>query len=68
MQPHSPTGLYWSHDGEVACAAHAPHTKDSRWTVQRWKPLAAASQGFHRIEYRCQYCAPTDSLSVHQKP
>ena len=67
MQPYSPTGLYWSHHGEVACAVHAPHTTDSRWTVQRWKPLAAASQGVHRIENRCQHCSSTEAAGLHQK-
>ena len=67
MHPYSPTGLYWSHEGEVACAAHAPQTTDSRWTVQRWKPLAAAAQGFHRIEYLCQHCPSAEVLSLHQK-
>jgi hypothetical protein len=67
MQPYSPTGLYWSHDGEVACAAHAPHTTDSRWKAQRWKPLAAASEVFHWIEYRCQHCSPGDAPSLGGK-
>jgi hypothetical protein len=67
MQPYSPTGLYWSHHGEVACSVHAPHTTDSRWTVQRWKPLAAASQGVHRIENRCQHCSSPEAAGLHQK-
>jgi hypothetical protein len=36
MHPLSPTGLYWSTLGEVACATHAPSADDPRWATEDW--------------------------------
>ena len=58
MRPESPTGLYWSMHGEVACATHAPTAADPRWTKEGWASLAAADVKKVRYEYQCQHCAP----------
>jgi hypothetical protein len=39
----SPTGLYWSAEGEVACARHAPKPPDPRWTTEDWAPVSVLS-------------------------
>lgn len=41
MRPLSPTGLYWSRHGEVACATHAPSSDDPRWTGEDWAPIGS---------------------------
>jgi hypothetical protein len=54
-RPASPTGLYWSKRGEVACDQHAPDTNDPRWTNEKWKPLVHPhrNRGPH---YQCVHC------------
>lgn len=55
----SPTGLYWSADGEVACAVHAPTPTDPRWTTEDWAPVIVLSGQIHGTiyQYQCQHCA-----------
>jgi hypothetical protein len=69
MRPESPTGLYWSMDGEVACATHAPSSADPRWTREDWAPITVADgrvQGM-RYQYQCQHCAP-DGRAIRRFP
>jgi CheY-like chemotaxis protein len=53
----TPTGLFWSKRGEVACADHAPQSDVGRWRAERWRPILEAEM--KRLEYRCQHCAGT---------
>jgi hypothetical protein len=68
MRPDSPTGLYWSEDGEVACARHAPQPGDPRWSLEAWVPIDVVSGSVHGTlyEYQCQHCAP-DGLAVERE-
>ena len=69
MRPLSPTGLYWSFRGEVACVDHAPSVHDPRWNLEGWAPVTARSgteQGT-RFEYQCQHCAPDGRAIVRVK-
>jgi hypothetical protein len=63
--PDSPTGLYWSVRGQVACPSHATQLEDSRWVAEKWVPMPAASQGFRGIRYQCEYCSPDHTAVVH---
>ena len=69
MRPESPTGLYWSFFGEVACATHAPTSDDARWTSEGWAPIAVADRRIKemRYQYQCQHCAP-DGRAVLRFP
>ena len=69
MRPESPTGLYWSMHGEVACATHTPSSADPRWTREDWAPITVAEgrvQGM-RYQYQCQHCAP-DGRAIRRFP
>lgn len=39
MRPESPTGLYWSIHGEVACKDHAPELENPRWSIEGLVPI-----------------------------
>ena len=69
MRPASPTGLYWSLQGEVACATHAPTADDPRWTHEDWAPIGVADGRITgmRYQYQCQRCAP-DGRAVLRLP
>lgn len=65
IRPVSATGLYWSLNGEVACAHHAPDSGDPRWSIEGWAPIKAVSghvQG-SLYQYQCQKCA-ADGVAV----
>jgi hypothetical protein len=69
MHPPSPTGLYWSVHGEVACADHAPEVEDPRWNLEGWAPAptkvrSGTVQGT-QYEYQCQHCALDGRAVVH---
>jgi hypothetical protein len=68
MRPVSPTGLYWSTDGEVACVNHAPEADSPRWYIEAWVPIKVLSGNVHgtRYKYKCQHCAP-DGLAVERE-
>ena len=55
--------LYWSMQGEVACAEHAPNFADPRWDGEGWQPIPRRSLGGFR--YQCQHCAMPTVLLVH---
>ena len=55
MRPESPTGLYWSIRGDIACCDHAPAAADPRWTEEKWKPLLPAYPS-KSVRYRCKLC------------
>ena len=55
-----PTGLFWSHRGEIACMDHAPDATSERWRHERWAPLPRDA-GRGRIVYRCQHCSDDGS-------
>ena len=65
MHPISPTGLYWSMRGEVACDDHAPSFDDPRWTVDGWKPLPVSCGYLKATRYQCQHCAEDGRAVVH---
>ena len=57
MRSQSPTGLFWSIRGEVACARHAPADDDPRWVEDGWDSMPASSAGLQASRYQCQHCA-----------
>ena len=59
MRPDTPTGLYWSIRGHVACFEHAEQIPDGLWASERWAPLPLSSQGVHGRIYECQICSPS---------
>ena len=65
MIPVSPTGLYWSIRGNVACAEHASDIVQTRWASEGWAPLPQTSQGFHGRKYQCEYCSPKRTALYH---
>jgi hypothetical protein len=67
MVPESPTDLYWSFYGEVACVSHAPASDDPRWTQEGWAPMTIADIQRLRYQYQCQHCAP-DGRAIHRLP
>ena len=62
--PESPTGLYWSIRGHVACPHHAPQVEESRWACEGWLPIPSRSQGFRGMTYQCQSCSPDHTAVV----
>jgi CheY-like chemotaxis protein len=62
----TPTGLFWSKNGEVACADHAPKGDPERWRSQGWRPIHPTEM--KRLSYRCQHCAGTPLGHTAQKP
>ena len=65
MRPTSPTGLYWSTNGGVACEKHVPPPDDRRWRVEGWEPIPVSSGHLRGARYRCQYCAANGRSVVH---
>lgn len=61
MRPDTPTGLYWSIRGHVACVEHADQIPDGLWTSERWAPLPLSSQGVRGRTYECQTCSPSNT-------
>ena len=66
MIPVSPTGLYWSIRGNVACAEHANNIEEARWDSEGWAPLPHTSQGLRGRTYQCEYCSPDRTAIYHQ--
>ena len=54
----SPTGLFWSERGRVACAAHTPFEGSDTWLWERWEPVPEeAVTGAHGAPVlRCETC------------
>ena len=57
----SPTGLYWSERGHIACARHTPYEGSDTWTWERWEPvpMEAVKLSEDEVEYaapRCETC------------
>jgi hypothetical protein len=72
MRPTSPTGLYWSFNGEVACEKHAPQRDDRRWDGEGWEPIPVSSGRLRGSRYQCQHCTangrsvvPRDDPQIH---
>jgi hypothetical protein len=65
MIPVSPTGLYWSIRGNVACAEHANDILQARWVSEGWAALPETSQGFHGRMYQCEFCSPKRTAIYH---
>ena len=59
--PDTPTGLYWSIRGEVACINHTPD--GDRWTDEGWKPVPV---NYAEI-FQCQHCAPDHTALAHPR-
>ena len=53
-KPPSADALYWSSDGIVACANHAPRPAEPRHRSEDWRPVL---QG--RWYLQCQFCHGT---------
>ena len=51
--PSSPTGLYWSLRGEVACIDHVP-TDPAQQKGNGWQPIPITYRG----TFQCQHCSP----------
>jgi CheY-like chemotaxis protein len=52
----TPTGLFWSKKGEVACSGHVPERDSPQWTAEGWRPIYETDR---TRPYRCQFCAGT---------
>ncbi len=54
----SPTGLYWSERGHVACAAHTPFEGSDTWLWERWAPVPeeAVTAAHGGPVLRCETC------------
>ncbi len=52
----SPTGLYWSERGEIACALHTPYEGTDTWNWERWAPLPVAAIAVADHPLRCETC------------
>ena len=65
MMPTSPTGLYWSVRGQVACLEHAARLTEAEWLAEGWQPLPVSSQGHRGPRYQCQFCSPQQAAVVH---
>jgi CheY-like chemotaxis protein len=62
----TPTGLFWSRHGEVACADHAPQSDAQRWRREGWRAIHPTE--LKRLSYRCQHCAGTPIGRSTDKP
>ena len=61
-----PGVLYWSEQGEISCAKHAPYRGSDTWRWERWRPMGAAdrletvahrkSLGITPTNARCETC------------
>jgi hypothetical protein len=68
MHAQSPTGLFWSIRGEVACERHAPPLEDPRWNADGWAPLPPSSARLQGARYQCQHCAEDGRAVVPDTP
>ena len=66
--PPSPTGLYWSVKGVVACPTHAPEPLDPRWAREKWAPIDPELLRGFSVRYQCQTCYPTPIAHAPRKP
>lgn len=54
--PPSDTGLYWSEDGRINCAQHAPLYLSDTWRMERWVPLTRADLKVFTFKACCETC------------
>jgi len=47
--------LFWSRNGDVACADHVPDASSPRRIAEQWTAIDATA--LERGTYRCQRCA-----------
>jgi hypothetical protein len=59
--------LYWSLQGEVACAWHAPEPGAPRWARERWAEVPTIARRRHGYEYQCQHCNTSGTPLVHRR-
>jgi hypothetical protein len=59
--------LYWSLQGEVACAIHAPEPGSPRWAGERWVEVPTTARRRHGREYQCQHCSRSGTPLVHRR-
>jgi hypothetical protein len=59
--------LYWSLQGEVACAMHAPEAGSPRWAEDRWAEVPATARRRHGREYQCQHCSMSGTPLGHRR-
>ncbi|HEY5617475.1 MAG TPA: hypothetical protein VIK60_05985 [Vicinamibacterales bacterium] len=59
--------LYWSLQGEVACAMHAPEPGSPRWAGERWAEVPATARRRHGREYQCQHCSMSRTPLGHRR-
>ena len=59
--------LYWSLQGEVACAMHAPEPGSPRWAEDRWAEVPATARRRHGREYQCQHCSMSGTPLGHRR-
>lgn len=52
----SPTGLFWSERGAIACAAHTPFEDSDTWRWERWEPLPREAVALAETTLRCETC------------
>lgn len=50
----SAAALFWSEQGEVACADHAPYPKSDTWNRDRWSKMTASA----RLEWVAEVGSP----------
>jgi len=62
MLLESPTGLYWSIRGEVACVNHVPPGAAQR-TADGWQPIPFAYDG----TFQCQNCSADHTVLAHPR-
>lgn len=58
--------LYWSLQGEVACAMHAPEPGSPRWAGERWVEVPIGRRR-HGRDYQCQHCSRSWTPLVHRR-
>jgi len=59
--------LYWSLQGEVACAMHAPEPDSPRWAGERWVEVPTIARRRHGREYQCQHCSRSGTPFVGRR-
>jgi hypothetical protein len=62
MLLESPTHLYWSTRGEVACIDHLPAAPEQR-TADGWQPIPLSYNG----TFQCQHCSPDHAALAHPR-
>ena len=60
----SPTGLYWSERGEIACAKHTPYEGTDTWNWERWAPLPVEAIAEADYPLRCETCGKPEALPL----